>query len=118
MQYFLDYNTRSSTAHSYIYPVANRTNLNITVEALVSKVLICNKTATGIEFWNNGTKYTATARKEVILSAGAINSPQILMLSGIGPEEELTKLGIEIIADLPVGENFQDHISFQGVYYR
>ncbi|KAH0998486.1 hypothetical protein HUJ05_009704, partial [Dendroctonus ponderosae] len=63
------------------YGVAlNRTNLNITVESLVTKVILSNKTATGIEFWKNGTKYTATAGKEVIVSAGAVNSPQLLML--------------------------------------
>ncbi|ENN79197.1 hypothetical protein YQE_04381, partial [Dendroctonus ponderosae] len=117
-QYYLENNTRASTAHSYIFPALNRTNLNITVESLVTKVILSNKTATGIEFWKNGTKYTATAGKEVIVSAGAVNSPQLLMLSGIGPEAELNKHGIEIIADLPVGENYQDHPMFPGVYYR
>lgn len=118
LQYFLNNNTRSSTAHSYIIPALTRANLNISIESLVSKIIISNKSATGIEFWKNGTKYTATAGKEVIVSAGAINSPQVLMLSGIGREEELNKHGIEVIADLPVGENYQDHSMYPGIYYR
>ncbi|ERL95924.1 hypothetical protein D910_00605, partial [Dendroctonus ponderosae] len=74
--------------------------------------------ATGIEFWKNGTKYSATARKEVILSAGVFNSPQLLMLSGIGPKEELDKYNIDTIVDLPVGKNLMDHVYYEGLFYR
>lgn len=66
----------------------------------------------------NGKEYIAIARKEVILSSGSINSPQILMLSGIGPKEELQKHGIKVIKDLPVGKYMQDHQFFPGVFYR
>lgn len=117
-QYFLDGNTRSTTAYSYVYPVLKRKNLKITLKSLVSKVLFSDKTATGVEFWKNGKKYTASAKKEVIISAGTINTPQVLMLSGIGPAEELSKLGIEVIADLPVGQNYQDHTILPALFYR
>ncbi|ERL95397.1 hypothetical protein D910_12661, partial [Dendroctonus ponderosae] len=118
VQTLLDYNTRSGTAHSYLRPILNRTNLVISLESLATKILISDHVATGIEFWKNGTKYTASAEKEVILSAGVINSPQLLMLSGIGPKEELDKHGIDTIADLPVGQNFVDQVYFQGIFYR
>uniref|UniRef100_A0AAR5PCM0 Glucose-methanol-choline oxidoreductase N-terminal domain-containing protein n=2 Tax=Dendroctonus ponderosae TaxID=77166 RepID=A0AAR5PCM0_DENPD len=118
VQTLLDYNTRSGTAHSYLRPILNRTNLVISLESLATKILISDHVATGIEFWKNGTKYTASAEKEVILSAGVINSPQLLMLSGIGPKDELDKHGIDTIADLPVGQNFVDQVYFQGIFYR
>ncbi|XP_050303783.1 uncharacterized protein LOC126741421 [Anthonomus grandis grandis] len=66
----------------------------------------------------NGKKYLATALKEIIVSAGSINSPQILMLSGIGPKTELEQHGIKVVADLPVGKLLQDHLSFPNIYYR
>ncbi|KAH1016651.1 hypothetical protein HUJ04_007835 [Dendroctonus ponderosae] len=118
VQVLLDYNTRSGTAHSYIRPVLNRTNLVVSLDSLATKILISDNVATGIEFWKNGTKYTASAEKEVILSAGVINSPQLLMLSGIGPKEELDKHDIDIIADLPVGQYFSDQIFYQGLFYK
>ncbi|XP_048520266.1 4-pyridoxate dehydrogenase-like [Dendroctonus ponderosae] len=118
LQSLLDYNTRSGTAHSYLRPILNRTNLVVSLESLATKIIISGNAATGIEFWKNGTKYTASATKEVILSAGVINSPQLLMLSGIGPKEELDKHGIETIVDLPVGQYFSDQTAFQGMFYR
>ncbi|CAC5363150.1 unnamed protein product [Mytilus coruscus] len=74
--------------------------------------MIENKTAIGIEMIKNGRKMIFSANKEVILSAGAVNSPHILMLSGIGPKEHLEKLKIDVHADLPVGENLEDHMFF------
>ncbi|ERL96289.1 hypothetical protein D910_01742, partial [Dendroctonus ponderosae] len=88
IQYFQKYNVRSTTANAYVRPVLNRTNLELIFDALVTKIDISNNTATGIQFWQNGTLYSATASKEVILSAGAIGSPQLLLLSVIGPQEE------------------------------
>ncbi|GBO18019.1 Oxygen-dependent choline dehydrogenase, partial [Araneus ventricosus] len=74
-------------------------------------VLINNdKEAYGVRFEKDGDIYDVRARKEVIMSGGSINSPQILMLSGIGPKEHLENFGIEVIADLPVGDNLQDHV--------
>uniref|UniRef100_A0AAR5PCZ0 Glucose-methanol-choline oxidoreductase N-terminal domain-containing protein n=2 Tax=Dendroctonus ponderosae TaxID=77166 RepID=A0AAR5PCZ0_DENPD len=118
VQALIDNKTRSGTAHSYIRPILNRTNLVVSLESLATKILISDKVATGIEFWKNGTKYSATARKEVILSAGVFNSPQLLMLSGIGPKEELDKYNIDTIVDLPVGKNLMDHAYYEGIFYR
>jgi len=118
-QLYLDYNTRSSTAYSYIHPALKRPNLHISLESLVSKISFANNSiATGIEFWKNGTKYIANASREVIVSAGALNSPQVLMLSGIGPKKHLEELGIEVIADLPVGQNLVDHVAVNALHYR
>jgi len=75
------------------------------------------KIATGVQFKKNGIIYNIGATKEVILSAGAINSPQILMLSGVGPEDHLKSLGIPVIADLRVGDNLQDHVSLGGMVF-
>ncbi|CAG9766880.1 unnamed protein product [Ceutorhynchus assimilis] len=118
LQFFLDRNVRASTAHAFLNPIRDRKNLIISTRSYVSKVLIADKTAYGVEYVRDGHKCVATARKEVIVSAGSINSPQILMLSGIGPAEELLKHGIDIIEDLPVGKNMQDHLFFPGVFYR
>ncbi|CAC5376119.1 Glucose dehydrogenase [FAD, quinone],Choline dehydrogenase, mitochondrial,Oxygen-dependent choline dehydrogenase [Mytilus coruscus] len=80
---------RFSTSTAYIRPIINRSNLHISTNSFVTKILITNKTARGIEMIKNGQKRILLARKEVILSAGAVNSPQLLMLSGIGPREHL-----------------------------
>lgn len=109
---------RASTYHAFIDPVRHRRNLKISTRSYVTKVLIAGKRAYGVEYVKDGKTCFATAKKEVILSAGAINSPQILMLSGIGPTEELLRHGIEVIKDLPVGRNLQDHLFFPGVFYR
>ncbi|XP_052089229.1 glucose dehydrogenase [FAD, quinone]-like [Mytilus californianus] len=103
---------RFSTSTAYIRPIINRLNLHISTNSFVTKILITNKTARGIEMIKNGQKRTLLARKEVILSAGAVNSPQLLMLSGIGPREHLVEHKIEVHADLPVGENMEDHPMF------
>lgn len=118
-QLYLDNNIRSSTAHSYIHPALKRPNFHISLESLVTKISFVNKSiATGVEFWKNGTKYIAKASREVIVSAGALNSPQVLMLSGIGPKKHLEDLGIEVIADLPVGQNLLDHVAVNVLHYR
>ncbi|XP_035224978.1 LOW QUALITY PROTEIN: uncharacterized protein LOC118197557 [Stegodyphus dumicola] len=100
---------RCSTAKAYLLPAENRTNLAILPKAFVRKILIQRHRATAILFDYEGFTYHVKARKEIILSAGAINSAQLLMLSGIGPKEELRKFGIPLVADLPVGKNFHDH---------
>ncbi|CAG9764953.1 unnamed protein product [Ceutorhynchus assimilis] len=117
-QNFLDRNVRAGTAHAYIRPAANRQNLLISDNSLVTKVIIANDRAVGVEFVKKGKLYFAQASKEVILSAGAINTPQILMLSGIGPSQKLIKHGIELVKDLPVGQNLQDHIAVYPIFFR
>ena len=100
---------RSSTSVEYLGNTADRTNLHIAVNSMVTKIEIENKRATGVFVIRNNRKYFIKSRKEVIVSAGAINSPQLLMLSGVGPKEDLEALGIEVKANLPVGQNLQDH---------
>ncbi|CAH1395385.1 unnamed protein product [Nezara viridula] len=103
---------RCSTAKAYLRPARNRTNIQVSWGSMVTKILIgsSNRTAYGVQFIRNGKNLTAYCKKEVILSAGTVNSPQLLMLSGIGPQQQLTELNIPVIADLPVGMNMQDHI--------
>ncbi|XP_024085431.1 glucose dehydrogenase [FAD, quinone]-like isoform X2 [Cimex lectularius] len=103
--------SRQSTSKGYLNPVRNRTNLHIVMRSRVTKIIIdpTTKTATGVQYVRNGQIYQINAMKEVICSAGGINTPQILMLSGIGPVEELESLGIPVIANLPVGKYLMDH---------
>jgi choline dehydrogenase len=101
---------RMSTAHCYLDPARGRPNLKIVTEAMTEKVLLEGKRCTGVRYAVNGQSRDAKARREVIISAGAINSPQILELSGIGNPEVLAKGGIEVQHALPgVGENLRDH---------
>ena len=101
---------RCSAAVAYLHPVMGRPNLRVETNALVSKVLFEGKRAVGVEFTQNGAKRTAKAKAEVILAGGAVNSPQLLQLSGVGPGDLLREHGIPVVADLPgVGENLQDH---------
>ncbi|XP_058447549.1 glucose dehydrogenase [FAD, quinone]-like [Malaya genurostris] len=102
---------RDSTNVAYLYPLKNRTNLHVKKRSQVTKVIIDKETnqAVGVKFYHNRNYYTVKARREVIVSAGAIGSPHLLMLSGIGPKRHLQEKGIKAIVDLPVGYNFQDH---------
>ncbi|XP_023246416.1 glucose dehydrogenase [FAD, quinone]-like [Copidosoma floridanum] len=105
---------RGTTSRYYLRPVAGRRNLYVLTNAHVTQVRTneWDKRATGIELIDKlGTKRTYFANKEIILSAGAIGSPQLLMLSGIGPREELERLNLPVIIDLPVGRNLQNHVS-------
>lgn len=91
----------------------------MTKRSQVTKILVdpVSKRAYGVEFVKNKRRYYVLARKEVILSAGAINSPQLLMLSGIGPKNHLKSLDIPVIKDLPVGDNLQDHVALGALSY-
>ena len=101
---------RSSSASAFLQPVADRPNLTIVTGAQVSKVVFKGSAASGVEWVRAGKIAMASADREVILSAGALQSPQILQLSGIGPPGLLRDLGIPVIADAPeVGRNLQDH---------
>ena len=102
---------RQSTSVTYLHPIKQRQNLTLITNIQVSKIIIENSSAIGVEIKNKNELEKIFAEKEVLLSAGAINSPQILMLSGVGPEEELKKHGINVISALNgVGENLQDHL--------
>jgi len=109
--------TRCSTAVGYLHPVKNRKNLDVVTGAVVHKVNIEQKRATGVVYSIDGKTYQPSCKGEVILSAGAIGSPQILMLSGIGDAEELRSHGITINSHLPgVGKNLQDHFQIRTIY--
>uniref|UniRef100_A0A8C5QXW7 Choline dehydrogenase n=1 Tax=Leptobrachium leishanense TaxID=445787 RepID=A0A8C5QXW7_9ANUR len=102
---------RWSTASAYLRPALTRPNVTTEEKTLVTRILFDGDKATGVEYVKNGHKIKKFITKEVILCGGAINSPQILMLSGIGDEEDLAKLGIPVIAHRPgVGRNLQDHL--------
>jgi len=108
---------RWSTAKSFLKPIKNRTNLTVLTKAQTTKILFENKKAIGIEYIKAGKKCTVKADREIILSAGAIGSPQILQLSGIGPRALLDKVGVPVVKDLPgVGQNLQDHLQIRLVY--
>ncbi|XP_059051228.1 ecdysone oxidase-like [Achroia grisella] len=108
---------RSSTAYSFLGPIKSRENLYVSKNTLAIKILIKDLSTVGIEAINeNGKKVKVKANKEVILSAGSINSPQLLMLSGIGPKKHLMDKKIDVKVDLPVGENLQDHAPVTLVY--
>jgi choline dehydrogenase len=101
---------RTSSASAFLQPIAGRRNLSIVTHAHVSKVVFNGRVATGVEWISKGQVHRATADREVILSGGALQSPQILQLSGVGPADLLRKLGITVVADAPeVGANLQDH---------
>lgn len=110
VQYTIKYGVRHSAAAAFLDPARPRPGLKIETGAHVLKILIQNGRATGVEYRRNGNVYKVAGR-EIILSCGTINSPQILMLSGIGPGSALHNLGIPIMCDLPgVGHNLHDHI--------
>jgi choline dehydrogenase-like flavoprotein len=102
---------RWSAADAYLRPAQKRPNLEVVTGALVSGVEITNGTATGVRYSRRrGGERVARAEREVILAAGAIGSPQLLMLSGVGPAAQLQEVGVPVVHDLPaVGENLQDH---------
>jgi choline dehydrogenase-like flavoprotein len=102
---------RCSSAKAYLSEALSRPNLTVLTEALVEKVIIENKVAKGVKLSKDKQSVIINASKEVIISSGAINSPQVLMLSGIGPKQHLEKHGIHCVVDLPgVGQNLQDHL--------
>ncbi|CAH0546469.1 unnamed protein product [Brassicogethes aeneus] len=110
---------RDSVATAFLYPILQRPNLRILTSARVTKVLINeDKLAYGVEFYRRGKKYTVTAKKEVILSAGAFHSPQLLMLSGVGPAEHLQELDIPLVKNLPVGKSLKDHVTYLGLIFK
>jgi choline dehydrogenase len=108
---------RCSTAVAYLRPAKKRPNLHIQCNAYASKVLTESGKATGVTYLRDGTLHSVRANLEVILTAGAIQSPQLLQLSGIGPAALLQRFGIPVVRDLPgVGENLQDHLQIRSIY--
>jgi choline dehydrogenase len=102
---------RASTAVAYLRPARGRGNLRVETSALAQRILFEGRRACAVEFRQNGALRTATARKEVLVSGGAYNSPQLLQLSGVGPAELLMQHGIDVVLDAPgVGNDLQDHL--------
>ena len=110
---------RCSAATAYLRPALRRPNLTVEVGALVTRIGLAGSRATGVEYVKDGQTITAQAEREVLLCGGVINSPQLLMLSGIGAADELEAQGIAVKADLAgVGKNLQDHVSTILMYRR
>lgn len=108
---------RHSTAAAFLLPILNRPNLTITTGATVTRLLFEETRTVGVEYLHNATIHQSFVKQEVILSAGAFDSPKLLMLSGIGKAEHLRALGIPVIVDLAsVGQNLQDHLYVQVGY--
>ena len=104
---------RSSAANAYLRPVMQRPNLKVLTHALATRIVFEGTRAAALEYTRGGVKHRVRARRELILSGGPINSPQLLKLSGVGPEAELREHGIDVVQHLAgVGENLQDHLEF------
>ncbi|MFI7676979.1 GMC family oxidoreductase [Actinophytocola sp. NPDC049390] len=100
---------RWSTADAYLRPAMTRSNLTVRTHAMVNRIVITGGRATAVSYSRHGAEFEVGASSEILLCGGAVNSPQVLMLSGVGPASHLSELGIEVLANLPVGDNLQDH---------
>ncbi|UCD69857.1 MAG: GMC family oxidoreductase N-terminal domain-containing protein [Betaproteobacteria bacterium] len=108
---------RASSAVAYLRPARKRENLTVLTDALVTRIGFAEGRATSVEYRRSGNDYIAHAQREVLLCGGAINSPQLLQLSGVGPHALLEKNGIAVVADAPgVGEGLQDHFYVRTVW--
>ncbi len=110
-QYTIGNGRRSSSAVAYLHPIRHRRNLTVDVRAQVTRIIMSGTHAQGIEYVKDSITIHAMATREVILCSGTYNTPQLLMLSGIGPSAHLREMGIETRVDLPVGNNLQDHLA-------
>ncbi|XP_072393416.1 glucose dehydrogenase [FAD, quinone]-like [Diabrotica undecimpunctata] len=118
-QWTVAFNTKVTAGNAFLSPILNtQNNLKVVLNAFATNIIFSNLKATGVQFVKDGKLYKAHASREVILSAGPLNSPQLLMLSGVGPKNELEELGIEVVKDLPVGVELVDHPVYVGLYIR
>jgi len=109
---------RFNAAKAFLGPAKQRSNLFVFKNSQATRILFEGVTASGVQFLRNGVQHVVKATKEVILSAGAIGSPQLLMLSGVGPREHLLSLNISLVKSLNgVGRNMQDHSQFLGATF-
>jgi choline dehydrogenase len=116
-QLFTRHGWRCSTAAAYLRPAEARGNLRIETEAHAAQLILDGRRAIGVKYRRDGQMLEARASREVILSAGALQSPQLMLLSGVGPVDKLKRHGIEVVHDLPgVGENLQDHLQIRLMY--
>ncbi len=117
-QYTIKNGKRCSSAVAFLRPANRRNNLTVITRAHTSRVLLQGSQAVGVEYIKGRNVVEAVATREVILSGGVFNSPQLLMLSGIGPADHLKEVGIEPVLDLPVGKNLQDHLTASTFFSR
>ncbi len=117
-QYTIRDGRRSSSARAYLRPARQRRNLEVMVGVHVTKLVLQGTSVRGVECHHRGQLVTLTAEREVILASGTFNTPQLLMLSGIGPADHLCEVGIKPVIDLPVGDNLQDHLGVWLMYTR
>ena len=110
-QYFIHRGRRMSAARAYLRPAMRRGNLRVVTDAHATRIVFEGARAVGIEYRRRGRSAVVRAGREVLLAAGSFNTPQLLMLSGIGPADELAAHGIAVRAELPVGHNLQDHLA-------
>ncbi|KAK2575515.1 hypothetical protein KPH14_011236 [Odynerus spinipes] len=104
---------RVSTAAAFLRPMRFRRNLQIALNATATKIIVENNKAVGVQYYQDGEFRVARASREIVVSGGAVNSPQLLLLSGIGPKEHLRAVNVSVVKDLPgVGENLQNHVSY------
>lgn len=116
-QLFTEHGMRCSSAIAYLKPARNRINLRVITDAHATAIVFEGRRAAGVEYLQQGVAHTVRAAREVILSAGAIQSPQLLQLSGVGRGALLQDKGIPVVHDLPgVGENLQDHLQLRVMY--
>ncbi|KAF2102974.1 glucose-methanol-choline oxidoreductase [Rhizodiscina lignyota] len=109
--------TRSSSESSFLQTALGRENLTVYIKTTAEKIVFDGKKATGVNVETGGLRYTLKAKNEVIVSSGAFRSPHLLLLSGVGPKNDLEKLGIEVLADRPgVGQNYHDHMAAETIY--
>ena len=118
VQFNIDRGRRASASSAYLRPASGRANLQLVCRTHVARVVIERGAAVGVEFVNGAGPRRVRAAREVILCAGAFNTPQLLLLSGVGPADELRSLGIRPFADLPVGANLRDHWAVPLFYRR
>lgn len=110
---------RCSTSKAFLQPAKDRPNLHVVTFAYATKLIFNDhKRAVAVQFDRFALTHVVYARREIIVSGGAINSAQLLLLSGIGPKDHLQSLGIPVIANLPVGLNLQDHIYPGGIHFK
>ncbi len=108
---------RLSAAHAFLHPVSRRPNLTVLVGARARRLTVAGGRVTGVEFLLDGVEARALAAREVVLASGAVGSPHLLQLSGIGPGPVLRERGVPVVHELPgVGENLQDHLQIRAVY--
>ena len=116
-QMFIRNGKRCSTAVAYLRPALGRQNLRVETDANVLQIKFQGNRASSVQFTQHGVEHEVSASREIVLTAGALQSPQLLQISGIGPAALLKDLGIPVIQDLPgVGENLQDHLQIKSVY--